>query len=197
MDFSASGGEGEPAPQETPAPETGLPPASNSAGQGNAPAFDESAPDAQSGGNPAVLAVGLGAAAVLAAAVIAAVCLRRKRTPVPAAPPAAAPPPEPQGDAGIYLRLEVLQGAETGQIRELTLSRELVAGRDPDCGIPLADSSVSRHHCRIFLANDVVYIEDLGSQNGTSVNGIRLEMARALRSGDTIQVGETVFQLKF
>lgn len=174
-----------------------MPPASNSAGQGNAPAFDESAPDAQSGGNPAVLAVGLGAAAVLAAAVIAAVCLRRKRTPVPAAPPAAAPPPEPQGDAGIYLRLEVLQGAETGQIRELTLSRELVAGRDPDCGIPLADSSVSRHHCRIFLANDVVYIEDLGSQNGTSVNGIRLEMARALRSGDTIQVGETVFQLKF
>ena len=197
VDFSASGGEGEPAPQETPAPETGLPPASNSAGQGNAPAFDESAPDAQSGGNPAVLAVGLGAAAGLAAAVIAAVCLRRKRTPVPAAPPAAAPPPEPQGDAGIYLRLEVLQGAETGQIRELTLSRELVAGRDPDCGIPLADSSVSRHHCRIFLANDVVYIEDLGSQNGTSVNGIRLEMARALRSGDTIQVGETVFQLKF
>ena len=193
VDFSASGGEGEPAPQETPAPETGLPPASNSAGQGNAQAFDESAPDAQSGGNPAVLAVGLGAAAVLAAAVIAAVCLRRKRTPVPAA----APPPEPQGDAGIYLRLEVLQGAETGQIRELTLSRELVAGRDPDCGIPLADSSVSRHHCRIFLANDVVYIEDLGSQNGTSVNGIRLEMARALRSGDTIQVGETVFQLKF
>lgn len=197
VDFSASGGEGEPALQETPAPETGLPPASNSAGQGNAPASDESAPDAQSGGSPAVLAVGLGAAAVLAAAVIAAVCLRRKRTSVPAAPPAAAPPPEPQGDAGIYLRLEVLRGAEAGQIRELTLSRELVAGRDPDCGIPLADSSVSRHHCRIFLANDVVYIEDLGSQNGTSVNGIRLEMARALRSGDTIQVGETVFQLKF
>lgn len=196
--FPASGGE-EPASQETPAPEAALPPATNSAGQGgNAPAPDESAPDARSGGISAALVIGIVAAVVLAAAVIAAVCLRRRKgTPVPAAAPAAVQPPEPQGDAGIYLRMELLQGPEAGQSRELTLSRELVAGRDPDCGIPLADGSVSRHHCRIFLANDVVYIEDLGSQNGTSVNGTRLEMARALRSGDTIQIGETAFRLKF
>ena len=188
--FSTSGGAGETDPQ------TVLPPAPNSAGQGgNGPASDESAPDAQSGGSSAALAVGIGAAVVLAAVVTAAACLRRrKRGAAPAAVPAS---PESRGEDGIYLRLEVLRGAEAGQSRELTLSRELVAGRDPDCGIPLADGSVSRRHCRIFLAGGVVYIEDLGSQNGTFVNGVRLNLAQPLRSGDEIQAGDAVFVLKF
>ena len=87
--------------------------------------------------------------------------------------------------------------AYLGQSLDLTLSRELVVGRDPDCGLPFGDGSVSRRHSRIFLANGAVYIEDLGSQNGTFVNGTRLDLARLLRSGDEIRAGDVVFKLKF
>ena len=80
---------------------------------------------------------------------------------------------------------------------EFTLQRELVIGRDPGCDIPFADGSVSRRHSRVFLANDVVYIEDLGSQNGTQLNGSRIEMAHILRSGDVITAGDVTFKLKF
>ena len=128
------------------------------------------------------------------AAVIAVVCLRRRKSP---AGPAAAPVEAGPEDDGIYLRLEVVQGAYLGQSLDLTLSLELVVGRDPDCGLPFGDGSVSRRHSRIFLANGAVYIEDLGSQNGTFVNGTRLDLARLLRSGDEIRAGDVVFKLKF
>ena len=117
----------------------------------------------------------------------------------PASPSPAWPPAAGDGqDQGIFLRLEVLQGAYLGQSLELTLRRELWVGRDPACDIPFADSAVSRRNSRIFLANDAVYIEDQDSQNGTFVNGEPLSTARLLRSGDEITVGGQVsFRLKF
>ena len=127
------------------------------------------------------------------AVLIAVLCLRRRK-PKPAAAPA--PPAAPEAP-GIYVRLEILRGAYLGQTLEFTLQRELVIGRDPECDIPFADGAVSRRNSRVFLANDVVYIEDLGSQNGTCVNGTRIEMAQALRSGDEIAVGGVSFRLKF
>lgn len=135
---------------------------------------------------------------VVLAAVIAVLCLSRKRSrstgsshPAPA--PESGPPPE----EGIYVRMEVLQGTYLGQTLDFTLSHELTVGRDPSCDIIFADGSVSRCHSRIFLANDTLYLEDLGSQNGTFVNGSRLEMACVLRSGDEIKVGDAAFRLKF
>ena len=135
-------------------------------------------------------------------AAVAALLLRRKRSaPEPPAPSGTAEdaPPSggPQDPSGIFVRLEVLQGAYLGQRLEFTLQRELVIGRDPGCDIPFADGSVSRRHSRVFLANDVVYIEDLGSQNGTQLNGSRIEMAHILRSGDAITAGDVTFKLKF
>ena len=91
----------------------------------------------------------------------------------------------------------VVQGELTSGLTEWPLSDELVIGRDPGCDIPFADGSVSRRHSRVFLANDVVYIEDLGSQNGTCVNGERITTARQLRSGDTVSIGDAVFRLRF
>ena len=78
-----------------------------------------------------------------------------------------------------------------------TLSGELLIGRDSACAIQFPDASVSRRNSRLFLANDAVYIEDLGSQNGTRVNGVSIEMASRLRSGDEIAVGDVAFRLKF
>ena len=178
-----------------------LPPSgASSSGQAAQPAGEEGASDSGAGLLPAAIG-----AAVLVVAVIAAVLLvKRRRTSAPApqgSPAAAAAEPPAAGDGqdqGIFLRLEVLQGAYLGQSLELTLRRELWVGRDPACDIPFADSAVSRRNSRIFLANDAVYIEDQDSQNGTCVNGEPLSTARLLRSGDEITVGGQVsFRLKF
>ena len=191
--FPAAGAET--APPEQPVPtENVLPPSGSSAsGQGGS---SESAEDAPADSGAAFrwdfLLPVIGVLAVLAV-LIAVLCLRRRK-PKPAAAPA--PPAAPEAP-GIYVRLEILRGAYLGQTLEFTLQRELVIGRDPECDIPFADSAVSRRNSRVFLANDVVYIEDLGSQNGTCVNGTRIEMAQALRSGDEIAVGGVSFRLKF
>ena len=190
VQFPDGGDETAPEQETAPAPETELPPSSNAGGQTQTPQAQEPAQTSSHGG---VLLAVLAAVVVLAA-VIAVVCLRRRKSP---AGPAVAPVEAGPEDDGIYLRLEVVQGAYLGQSLDLTLSRELLVGRDPDCGLPFGDGSVSRRHSRIFLANGAVYIEDLGSQNGTFVNGTRLDLARLLRSGDEIRAGDVVFKLKF
>ena len=95
------------------------------------------------------------------------------------------------------MRLEIFQGAYQGSGLEFTLRHELIIGRDAACDIPFGDNSVSRQHARVFMTNGTVYLEDLGSQNGTCVNGSRIEMASVLRSGDQISLGDVVFALKF
>lgn len=64
-----------------------------------------------------------------------------------------------------------------------------LVGRDRDCAIRIDSSTLSRHHARIVVAAEIVTIEDLGSKNGTHVNGKRLERAMPLKDSDEIQVG--------
>lgn len=72
-------------------------------------------------------------------------------------------------------------------------TNRLVVGRDPAVDLPLVDSSVSRQHAA-FIAESTGYrIQDLGSTNGTLVNGARVT-DRSLRSGDTIQIGSFIFK---
>jgi len=69
----------------------------------------------------------------------------------------------------------------------------LTIGRSPDCSIQLADDSVSRQHCRVTPADEGAIILDLGSTNGTYVNGTSVS-ARHLRDGDSVQVGRSIFK---
>lgn len=79
--------------------------------------------------------------------------------------------------------------------RELALgSRPVVIGRLPECDITFDDSNLSRRHAEISVASDGrqgtnYVVTDLGSTNGTKVNGIRLDAPHVLRSGDVIAVG--------
>jgi pSer/pThr/pTyr-binding forkhead associated (FHA) protein len=58
--------------------------------------------------------------------------------------------------------------------------------------VPLADDEfASARHARIEPRRDGVYVEDVGSTNGTFVNGIRLARERRLQPGDVVRVGET------
>jgi diguanylate cyclase (GGDEF)-like protein len=90
--------------------------------------------------------------------------------------------------------LILLTGNDVGKIFKLAPG-EVQIGRSHRAEIRIEDDSISRAHCKITLDNKAVQVEDLGSSNGTFVNGKRVERA-ALRDGDKIRVGEVTI-LKF
>jgi pSer/pThr/pTyr-binding forkhead associated (FHA) protein len=63
-------------------------------------------------------------------------------------------------------------------------------GGDNDLPIP-GDTYASSHHARFEPRRDGVYVEDIGSTNGTFVNGIRVTRERRLAAGDVVRIGET------
>jgi hypothetical protein len=69
-------------------------------------------------------------------------------------------------------------------------------GRGAENRIDLVDPRVSRRHARITKTDDGIVIEDLGSTNGTSVNGSAIEATRALAPGDLIEVGDTQLRVE-
>jgi hypothetical protein len=94
---------------------------------------------------------------------------------------------------------EVREDADGGFLAELVLtdgrrvqigSEPLVIGRLPECGVVLADSNVSRRHAELRRSGDSVVLTDLGSTNGTRVNGAPIR-ERVLVSGDEVSVGST------
>lgn len=68
-----------------------------------------------------------------------------------------------------------------------------VIGRDREADIPLKDPLVSRQHAAIVYREGAFLLKDLGSTNGTSMNGASIKEA-GLRHGDTFRVGDTVLQ---
>lgn len=73
------------------------------------------------------------------------------------------------------------------------LAAETIVGRSDDCAVPVEDVRLSRQHFRIAQECTDWEIEDLGSTNGTRVNGESLAGVRSLCSGDLIEAGSTVF----
>jgi pSer/pThr/pTyr-binding forkhead associated (FHA) protein len=73
------------------------------------------------------------------------------------------------------------------------IQEQAVIGRSPSCEIAVDDSRASRRHARVEMEAGKLSLTDLGSRNGTFVNGERLEGARALETGDRVTIGATVF----
>ena len=83
-----------------------------------------------------------------------------------------------------------------GERRSFSMARDMtVVGRREDCDLRIPLGEVSRKHCRILRDGDSLKLEDLGSSNGTFLNGSRVQEA-LLSPGDTIQVGPVVFVLQ-
>ncbi|NVN91637.1 MAG: SpoIIE family protein phosphatase [Desulfuromonadales bacterium] len=70
-----------------------------------------------------------------------------------------------------------------------SLKPSLVIGRRSDCDISVIDPLVSRQHAKVYQAEDRCQIQDMGSRNGTMVNGEHISQPRELYPGDTITVG--------
>jgi len=95
--------------------------------------------------------------------------------------------------------LVVMSGFSLGSVFQLTHQPSLI-GRDDDAGIPIVDGGVSRHHAAVTWDNSSgsYRIMDLGSRNGTVVNGERLLAPRLLDRGDKIHLGvETILRVSF
>lgn len=78
---------------------------------------------------------------------------------------------------------------EYGQSREIEALCPLVVGRSAEASIELTDPQVSRRHARFDVVDGIVYVRDLGSVNGTYLNGKRIRDAVEVRPGDDIDVG--------
>jgi pSer/pThr/pTyr-binding forkhead associated (FHA) protein len=68
-------------------------------------------------------------------------------------------------------------------------------GRAAGCQVTLDDTYVSQIHARVFVREGQVYVEDLGSTNGTYLNRSKVAGPMLLGSGDQLQVGSTVLEL--
>ncbi len=90
--------------------------------------------------------------------------------------------------------LKVIDGAKTGAKVAIKKS-EFLIGRSKECHLCAGSSAVSRQHCAILRDENRVTIKDLGSRNGTLVNGDKIEGEVELVSGDEITVGPLKFML--
>jgi hypothetical protein len=68
-------------------------------------------------------------------------------------------------------------------------------GRSPDCDLPLGDITVSWHHAELRRADQAWVLVDLGSKNGTRVNGWRADSGFTVRAGDWVSFGAAAFRL--
>jgi len=92
------------------------------------------------------------------------------------------------------LSLEVVEGADAG--RRAALSSALTVGRGRDADLVLADELVSRRHARVRRSGAGAVVEDLGSRNGTFVNGDQIHGPAYLDPGDQLQLGVTLLELR-
>ena len=90
--------------------------------------------------------------------------------------------------APVQPTLVVIEGSRAGQ-RVPVPDGQATVGRDPGCGIVFADAGVSRRHAALTTSQGVTTILDLGSTNGTWVNGVRIPAPRALQPGDRVRLG--------
>jgi pSer/pThr/pTyr-binding forkhead associated (FHA) protein len=88
--------------------------------------------------------------------------------------------------------LRGVSGATFG--KTFAVTDDAVIGRQPDCDIPVPAEEISRHHARLKVTPDGVHVEDMGSANGTFINGKRVDSG-VLRPGEELRLDTVRFLL--
>lgn len=104
----------------------------------------------------------------------------------------------PAASAGAMPCLTVISGGTVGKVHALPLGRATVMGRGTDTDLQLQDARISRKHAKITIdSKGASVLEDLGSSNGTFLNGSRIQRQK-LKEGDKLQLGSgTVLKFSY
>ena len=108
------------------------------------------------------------------------------------------PPPPPRrakrqrGEPRVFM---ISQGNQAGLSAELSAGVVMI-GRGADCQLILDDDYVSTRHARVVSTPNGIYVEDLGSTNGTYVNGQRITAPTTITLADTVRIGKTILILE-
>ncbi len=106
------------------------------------------------------------------------------------------------GDVDVVAQIAEGEGGRVGSLvlpdgTRLPLGEEpAVIGRLPECAVTLNDAQVSRHHAEVRPYGDGFVVADLGSMNGTSVNGTAVQDQQQLADGDMITIGSTTLRFE-
>lgn len=116
----------------------------------------------------------------------------RRRNASPAPAPAA---PRSRRNRGSPTELVAVEPAESVG-RRYPLGDEITVGRAAGCQVPVDDTYVSQLHARVFMRDGQLFVEDLGSTNGTYLNRVKVAGPMAMQKGDRLQVGNTVLEVR-
>lgn len=100
----------------------------------------------------------------------------------------------PSGSAAKSFALKFISGKYQGGEFPLKLDKQVVIGRSSELDMVLVEDMVSRKHAKISVGEGKITIEDLGSTNGTFVNGEKVKQSR-LKEGDRILIGTSILKL--
>ncbi|HWE35623.1 MAG TPA: FHA domain-containing protein [Isosphaeraceae bacterium] len=93
-------------------------------------------------------------------------------------------------------QLVVVRGRSATQTIHLANGVTTV-GRQEGCQLRISSSQVSRRHCQLLEQQGALVVKDLGSSNGTFVNGRRISDAQVLQAGDEISIGQVRFRIEY
>jgi len=90
-------------------------------------------------------------------------------------------------------KLQAITGEFTGQ--EISVDRDMLVGRHQDADLLLQAAEISRRHAALLLKDQLLWVQDLNSSNGTFVNDIRIEQEKQLYDGDIVQFASFKFSV--
>jgi len=130
------------------------------------------------------------------------------KKPTPPLPPPPPPPEEPAVtpgkvpgvvvSVGRRVQLTVVGGNRPGRTDYVNLTRNAVIGRDRGCDVAFTeDTEMSGRHFELLRADPYIEVRDLGSTNGTLLNGAQLVASKRLEDGDLVRAGRTEIRINF
>lgn len=95
------------------------------------------------------------------------------------------------------VKLVVMRGGKERKQALRVRHPETVIGRQSGCQLRIPSETVSRRHCRLRVRDDCVTVEDLGSANGTRLNGVPVIGIQVVKPGDRLEVGPIMFRVEY
>lgn len=108
----------------------------------------------------------------------------------------AEPPSRRASEQQSFVTVRVVSGKDVYRVCTVYEGERVVCGRDRGCDLVCSDSSVSRHHLSVMVRSDGVYIDDLGSSNGTLYRGMSVSHPTRVEIGSEIQLGRVLIRLE-